>query len=97
MFCRNCGQSLPDNTIFCTNCGTKTVSLNRADSKAEAITVPPVSSQQPAAFRPGAVSPSDVPHPNAALNPVIKKNKKSMSRFGSPLPSFWSFFSAQAT
>lgn len=76
MFCRNCGQSLPDNTVFCTNCGTKTANLNRADSKAEAINVLPVSSQLPAAFRPGAVSPSDVPHPDAPLNPVIKKKKK---------------------
>lgn len=76
MFCRNCGQSLPDNTIFCTNCGTKTASLNRAASKAEAVNAPPVSIQQPTAFRPGAVSPSVVPNPNVTLNPVIKKKKK---------------------
>ena len=39
MFCRKCGQKLPDNAVFCPQCGEKRISLN-SGAVSEQVNIP---------------------------------------------------------
>ena len=69
MFCRNCGQSLPDSAMFCKYCGTKTNKVNPPGSVTAAAA--------PTVVKP-AVTVQSAPiaaKPIPAVQPVIKKKK----------------------
>ena len=71
MFCYNCGASLPDNTVYCSNCGRPAQGPAQATS-----TQPAAAASSPAAGTP----PSAVPAPTATVSNSPWLNVPPMSQ-----------------
>ena len=63
MFCKNCGNQLPDNALFCGSCGTK-VEAPAAPQQ------PAYEAPQPAPQQPAYVAPQPAPQPVQPQRPA---------------------------
>ena len=71
MFCRFCGSELPDNAVFCSNCGARIVSQHQAANQ-----------QQPGYQQPGYQQQGYQQQPgNAGANTRSPKKKGSIGKF----------------
>ena len=65
MFCKNCGNQLPDNALFCGSCGTKVEAPAAPQQPAyEAPQQPAYVAPQPAPQQPAYVAPQAAPQAN---------------------------------
>ena len=65
MFCKNCGNQLPDNALFCGSCGTKVEAPAAPQQPAyEAPQQPAYVAPQPAPQQPAYVAPQSAPQAN---------------------------------
>lgn len=85
MFCKNCGSQIPDNALFCVQCGTASAAA-AADAAAAAAAVSPAMPAAPAALSavPAPASPVTYAQPLSYAPPAVpvhpvqpKKKKKA--------------------
>lgn len=79
MFCKNCGNQLPDNALFCGSCGTKVEAPAAPQQPAyeapqqPAYVVPQPAPQQPAYVAPQAAPQAHDPYKDELAGSVLSK------------------------